>query len=126
MSPVPIPGAGVGGTGTVIAMIPVSQRAWARMLAVACGGWVVLALTRTERVAAAIGASASEVRALAVRDLASAVTLAAASDPRPAIGARVFFDLADSARYGRGRPTLLASTLGFAAIGAVGLLARPG
>jgi len=87
---------------------------------------VALALARTERVAESIGVSPSEVRALAVRDLGSAVTLVAASDPRAAIGARVLFDLADSARYGRGRPALLASTLGFAAIGAAGFLARRG
>lgn len=107
-------------------MIPVTQRSWARFLALATGGWVVLALARTERVAASIGVSPSEVRALAVRDLGSAVALVAASDPRAAIGVRVFFDLADSARYGRGRPALLASTLGFAAIGAAGFLARRG
>ena len=37
-------------------MIPVTQRTWARLLALACGGWVALALARTERVAQAIGA----------------------------------------------------------------------
>ena len=87
---------------------------------------MALALARTDRVAESIGVTPSEVRALAVRDLGSAVTLVAASDPRAAIGARVLFDLADSARYGRGRPALLASTLGFAAIGAAGFLARRG
>ena len=107
-------------------MIPVSQRSWARMLALVCGGWIVLALTRTSRVADAIGATESEVRALAVRDLGSAVMLVTTADPRPAIGTRVLFDLADSARYGRGRPALLASTLGFAVVGAAGFLARRG
>ena len=84
---------------------------------------MALALARTDRVAESIGVTPSEVRALAVRDLGSAVSLVAASDPRAAIGVRVFFDLADSARYGRGRPAL---TLGFAAIGAAGFLARRG
>lgn len=103
-----------------------SQRTWARLLALACGGWVAMALARTDRVAQAIGADASEVRALAVRDAGSAVMLLASPDPRPAIGVRVLFDLSDAARYGRGRPLLLASVLGFAAVGAAGLLARRG
>jgi uncharacterized membrane protein YedE/YeeE len=107
-------------------VIPVSQRTWARMLALACGGWIALALTRTERVAEAIGAEPSEVRALAIRDLGSAVTLVACADPRPAIGVRVLFDLSDAARYGRGRPALAAGVLGFAALGAAGFLARRG
>lgn len=107
-------------------MIPVGQRTWARLLAVACGGWIVLALARTGRVARAIGADESEVRALAVRDLGSAVTLLACTDPRPAIGVRVLFDLSDAARYGRGRPGLAAGILGFAAVGAAGFLARRG
>lgn len=96
------------------------------MLALACGGWVAVALGRTERVAQTIGADASEVRALAIRDLGSAVTLVACADPRPAIGVRVLFDLSDAARYGRGRPALAAGILGFAAFGAAGLLARRG
>lgn len=106
-------------------VIPVSQRTWARSLALACGGWVALALVRTDRVAEAIGVPPSEVRALAVRDLGSALTLLA-PDPRAAIGARVLFDLTDAARYGRGRPALAAGILGFAAVGAAGLLARRG
>jgi hypothetical protein len=107
-------------------MVPVSQRTWARLLALACGGWVALALGRTDRVAQAIGADASEVRALAVRDMGSAVTLIASADPRAAMAARVLFDLSDAARYGRGGPTLAASILGFAAVGAAGFLARRG
>jgi hypothetical protein len=74
--------------------------------------------------AALIGASESEVRALGARDAVSGVALALARDPQTAIATRVLFDLTDAAHYGRGRPKVLAMTLGFAAVGAVGLFAR--
>ncbi len=61
-----------------------------------------------------------------MRDLGNAVTLVACADPRPAIAVRALFDLSDAARYGRGRPGLAAGILGFAALGAAGLLARRG
>jgi len=105
-------------------MLPISQRAWARMLAVVCAWWVALAFARTERMAAMIGVSASEIRALGVRDLGNALALALSSDPRGAIGMRTLFDLSDAARYGRGKPRVLAMTAGFAAFGALGLLGR--
>ncbi len=92
----------------------------------ACGGWIVLALARTGRVAQTIGAEESEVRALAVRDLGSAVTLLACR--RSASGHRGARPVRprDAARYGRGRPGLAAGILAFAAVGAAGLLARRG
>jgi hypothetical protein len=105
-------------------MLPFSQRSWARALAVACAGWVGLTFLRTRQMAELVGVDESEIRALGVRDLGSGLVLAVAPDPRPAIGVRVLFDLSDAARYGRGRPKVLAMTLGFAALGAAGLLAR--
>lgn len=105
-------------------MLPFSQRSWARMLAAGCAGWVGLTFLRTRRMAELVGVDASEIRALGVRDLGSGLLLAASPDPRAAIGVRVLFDLSDAARYGRGRPQVLAMTLGFAALGAVGLFAR--
>ena len=105
-------------------VIPISQTTWARIVAGGCALWVGLAFLHTRRMAALIGASESEVRALGVRDAANGLALALSSDPRTAIGTRVLFDLSDAARYGRGRPKVLAMTLGFAAVGAVGLFAR--
>lgn len=105
-------------------MIPFSQRAWARMLAVVCGWWVALVFTRTAKMADLIGVDESEVRALGVRDLGNGLALALSSDPRGAIGLRALFDLSDAARYGRGKPKVLAMTIGFAAFGALGLLGR--
>ena len=55
----------------------------------------------------------------------NAVALVLPGDPRPAIAARVLFDLSDAARYGRGNPRVLAMTAGFAAFGALGLLGTP-
>ena len=105
-------------------MIPIPQRAWARVLAAGCAWWLALVLLRTEKMAATIGVSASEVRALGVRDLGNGLALALAPDPRPHIAMRAAFDVADSVRYGRGRPAVRAMTLGFAALGALGLLAK--
>jgi hypothetical protein len=105
-------------------MLPFSQRSWARMLAAGCAGWVGLTLFRTRRMAELVGVSESEIRALGVRDLGSAVALVVSPDPRPALAVRALFDVSDAARYGRGRPAVLAMTLGFAALGALGLFAR--
>lgn len=106
-------------------MLPVSQRAWSLILAAGCAWWVALAFTRTGRMAELIGASDDEVRALGLRDAGSGLALALSPDTRTTIGVRVMFDLADAARYGRGRPKVLAMTAGFAAFGALGFLARP-
>lgn len=105
-------------------MLPFSQRSWARMLAVGCTGWVGLTVVRAGRMAELVGVSESEIRALGVRDLGSGLALALSPDPRAAIGLRTLFDLSDAARYGRGRPKVLAMTVGFAALGALGLLAE--
>jgi hypothetical protein len=107
-------------------VLPISQRAWTLMLAGGCAWWVALAFGRTERMAEMIGVSPSEVRALGVRDVASGLQLALSPDRRTAIATRVAFDLADAARYGRGRPAVLAMTAGFAAVGALGFLTRSG
>lgn len=107
-------------------MIPVPQRLWALLLAAGCGLWAALALGRSERMAQLIGSTASEVRALGVRDLGSGLLLVAAADKRLPIALRAGLDLTDAARYGRGRPSVLAMTLGFGALGLAGLLARRG
>jgi hypothetical protein len=96
----------------------------ALVLAGGCAWWSALALLRTERMADLIGASEAEVRALGVRDIGSGLALALSPDPRPAIGARILFDLSDAASYARGRPKVAAMTLGFAALGAVALAGR--
>lgn len=101
-----------------------SQRTWARVVAGGCAAWVALAFARTERMAEVVGTSPSEIRALGIRDAASGVALLLAADPRLPLATRVAFDLTDAARYGRGRPRVLAMTLGFAAVGAAGLFLR--
>lgn len=103
-------------------MPPISQRTWALILAGGCAAWVALAFGRTERMAELVGADPAEVRALGARDLVSGLTLALSPHTRTTIATRVAFDLADAARYGRGRPKVVAMTVGFAAVGALGLL----
>ena len=71
-----------------------------------------------------IGSTPSEVRALGIRDLGSALLLVASPDARLPIALRVAFDVSDAARYGRGRPAVLAMTLGFAGLGVAGLLGQ--
>lgn len=105
-------------------MLPFSQRAWSRALAVGCGLWVGLAFACTARMAEMVGVSESEIRALGVRDLGSGLALALSPDPRPALALRALFDAGDAVRYGRGNPSMLAMTTGFGALGALGLLAR--
>lgn len=104
-------------------MVPVSQRTLSYALACGCAVWAALAMGRTERVAEAIGAPASEVRALALRDVGSGITLALSRDSRPAIAARVLLDLSDAVRYGRGRPSIVAGIGAFAALGVAALVA---
>ena len=72
------------------------------------------------------GTTPSEIRALGVRDAANGLALVLAADTRLPLATRVAFDLSDAARYGRGRPPVLAMTLGFAAVGAAGLFLRRG
>lgn len=105
-------------------MAPYSQRTWALVLAGGCAAWVALAFGRTGAMAELVGTSESEIRALGVRDIGSGLLLVASRDPRAAIGARVAFDVADAVRYGRGRPKVIAMTVGFAAFGALGFLGR--
>jgi hypothetical protein len=105
---------------------PLTQRSWALALAGGCAVWAGMAFGRSERVAALVGSTPSEVRALGIRDLASGVLLVVSPDVRLPIALRVAFDVSDAARYGRGRPAVLAMTLGFAGLGVVGLLARRG
>ena len=96
----------------------------ALVLAGGCAWWAALAFLRTDSMAEMLGASASEVRALGLRDVGSGLTLALSDDPRPAIGARMLFDLSDALSYAPGRPTVAAMTLGFAALGAAALASR--
>ncbi len=105
-------------------MLPVSRRLWSYLLAGGCALWVGLAFGRTARMAEMLDASESEVRALGVRDIGSGLALALSPHKGTAIALRVGFDLADAAKYGRGKPRVLAMTAGFAAFGAIGLLAR--
>jgi hypothetical protein len=107
-------------------VIPVTQRSWALALAGGCALWAGLALGRSERMAILIGSTPSEVRALGIRDLGSGLLLVASPDARLPIALRVAFDVSDAARYGRGRPAVLAMTLGFAGLGVAGLLAGRG
>ncbi len=103
----------------------ITQRAWVRTVVVpGCVAWVALAFGRTERMAEICGTTPSEIRALGIRDAGSGVALLAAPGARLPLVTRIAFDLSDAARYGRGRPKVLAMTLGFAAVGAAGLFLR--
>jgi len=102
----------------------VSSRAWSYVLGAGCLGFAGWAFARTDRLAAMLGSDLATARAMAVRDLGSGIALVASRDPRPAMVARVLYDLSDAALFGRGRPKVAASALGFAALGIAGLRAR--
>ncbi|MFP5451597.1 MAG: hypothetical protein ACLGG9_07570 [Thermoleophilia bacterium] len=105
-------------------MFPYSQRLMARLLAAGTAWWVWLAWARTPQMAQKLGTTEAEVRALGARDAVSGAALLISRDPRAAIWARVLLDLADTWRFGRGRPDLAAVTGGFAGLGLASLLGR--
>lgn len=104
--------------------MPGSQTTWTRVLAGGCLWFAAFTALRPARMAEMAGAPVGEMRALALRDVASALTLVAARDPRPALVARVFLDGSDSVIYGRRRPGMLGFTLGAVAVGLIALRAE--
>ena len=102
----------------------VSARTWSYVLGAGCLGFAGWAFARTERLAELLGSDLETARSMAVRDLGSGIALIASRDPRSAMVARVLYDLSDAALFGRGRPKVAASALGFAALGLAGLRAR--
>jgi hypothetical protein len=101
-----------------------TQRSWSLGMGAATLAFVAWAFAREERLAGLLGADVATARAMAVRDLGSGIVLLAARDPRPALAARVLYDVSDAAIFGRGRPKVAASALGFAALGIAALRAR--
>lgn len=101
-----------------------SERAWSYVLGAGCLGFAGWAFARTDRLADLIGSDLATARSMAVRDLGSGIALIASRDPRPAMVARVLYDVSDAVLFGRGRPKVVASALGFAALGLAGLRAR--
>ena len=99
------------------------QRLMAYLLAAGCVWFAVLALTRPRRMAEILRSETWLVRTLGVRDLASAAALVSLRDPRPAILARILFDLADTATFARRRPPMAAVALAYAGIGVFALRA---
>jgi len=102
----------------------VSRRAWSIVLGAGCVGFAGWAFKRTERLADLLGSDLATARAMAVRDFVSGIVLLTARDPRPAMVARVLYDVSDAVLFGRGRPKVAASALGFAVLGVAGLRAR--
>ena len=98
------------------------ERTFACLLGAGCVAWITWAFRRTDHIAEMIGTEPAEVRALAIRDIGSAISLLTPGPVKPAIAVRVMYDLSDAWRYGRGRPRVLVSTVGFAAFGALGLV----
>ena len=92
-----------------------------RLLGAGCVAWIAWAFRRTDRVAEIVGTDPAEVRALAIRDIGSAISLLTPGAAKPAIAVRVMYDLSDAWRYGRNRPRVLVGTVGFAALGIAGL-----
>ncbi len=92
-------------------------------IAAGCVWFGIMAISRPTDVARRCGVSVEVLRAMAMRDLGSAVTLAATRDPRAALLARVVFDASDAVLLARRRPTMAAVTIGFGALSGA-LLAR--
>ena len=101
-----------------------TQRRWALGMGAATLAFAGWALARTERLAEMLGSDLETARAMAVRDLGSAITLLASPDPRPPLLARVLYDASDTVIFGRGRPKVAAGALGFALLGLAGLRSR--
>jgi len=101
-----------------------SQRVWSIGMGAATLGFAAWAFAREERLAELLGSDIETARAMAVRDLGSGIVLLAARDPRPALTARVLYDVGDAVIFGRSRPKVAASALGFAALGIAALRAR--
>lgn len=101
-----------------------TARAWSYVLGSGCLGFAGWAFARTDRLAGLIGSDLATARAMAVRDIGSGIALIASRDPRPAMVARVLYDVSDVVIFGRGRPKVVVSALGFAALGIAGLRAR--
>lgn len=101
-----------------------SRRAWSVGMGVATLAFVGWAIAREEQLAQLLGSDLSTARAMAARDLGSGIVLLTARDPRPALTARVLYDLSDAVIFGRNRPKVAASALGFAALGIAALRAR--
>jgi hypothetical protein len=101
-----------------------TQRQWAIGMGAATLAFVAWAFARTDELAALLESDVATARAMAVRDLGSGITLLASKEPRPALVARALYDLGDAAVFGRSRPKVAASALGFAALGLAGLRLR--
>ena len=101
-----------------------SRRAWSYVLGAGCLGFAGWAFVRTERLAALLESDLATARGMAVRDLGSGIALVSARNPTGPMVARVLYDLSDAALFGRGRPKVAVSALGFAALGIAGLRAR--
>ena len=101
-----------------------SRRAWSYVLGAGCFGFAGWAFKNPDRLADLLGSDVATARSMAVRDLGSGIALVASPDPRPAMVARVVYDLSDAVLFGRGRLKVWASALGFAALGIVGLRGR--
>ena len=99
-------------------------RGWSYVLGAGCLGFAGWTFARADRLAAMLGSDVATARAMAVRDLGSGIALVASRDPRPAMVARVLYDVSDAALFGRGRPKVAVSALGFAGLGIAGLRAR--
>ncbi len=101
-----------------------TERHWSLVLGAGCLAFAGWAFARTERLAELLGSDLETARAMAVRDLGSGIALVASREPRGAMVARVLYDVGDAAIFGRGRPKVVVSALGFAALGIAGLRAR--
>ena len=101
-----------------------SRRAWSCVLGAGCLGFAGWAFARTERLAELIGSDLATARAMAVRDLGSGIVLVTSANPTGPMVARVLYDVSDAVLFGRGRPKVVVSALGFAGLGIAGLRAR--
>lgn len=79
----------------------------------------VVALSRTERVAALLATDEASARAIGVRDLTNGILLLAARDKRPLLAARALADLGTAWRYGRHNRAVLAASLVSAALAGI-------
>ena len=100
----------------------VARAALVGAVGVGSAAFGAMALLRTPGVARWCGTDERTIRALGVRDLAVGLAVAACPRSRLPILARVVFDVADAAAFGR-TPRVAAAALGSALVGLAALRA---
>jgi hypothetical protein len=101
----------------------VSQRQLTRVLGTGALAFGLLGVVSPGRLARMMDADEAHARSVGFRDLGNALALFTSGDPRPAILQRMLYDVGDALHLLGRKPAAAAAALGFAALGALALVA---